>query len=151
MVTLTTDPVPTPPAFARAQAGQTIAKEADAPSLVRVTWPNGRDIPGVDVLLGCGDGTIASGYTQYDGWSPESPCASPEWVSLSESMHNIGPTWFALEEPGERAHFVLVPNDFGVLDMTGATGVLKDGELYLTFMDSTQRMVRVRRDQAAKR
>ena len=52
VVTLTTDPVPTPPGFARAQASQTIVEEPDAPSLVRVTWPNGRDIPGVDVLLG---------------------------------------------------------------------------------------------------
>lgn len=149
VVTLTTDPVPTPPAFARAGPDHTIADEPDAPSLVRVTWPNDRDIPGVDIVLECSDGSNASGYTQYDGWSPESPCHSPTAITLRETMHDIGPATFALAgdatDKDASLHFILVPNDFGVMDMTGATGVLGNGELQFTFMGSTDRMVRVER------
>lgn len=144
-VTLTTNPAPVAPIFAPAGPEHAIADDPDAPSLLRVTWPNGRDIPGIDVTLGCADGTIATGYTQYDGWSPETPCEAPQWISLRENTHGIGPQWFPLEQGAQRAHFILVPNDFGVVDLTGATARLERGALYFTFLDNTQKMVRVER------
>lgn len=144
-ITLTTDPVPVPPVFAPAGPEHTITDDPDSSSLLRVTWPNGRDIPGIYVLLGCADGSMVNGYTQYDGWSPESPCADPQWITLDETMHNIGNKWFPITGNPERLHFILVPNDFGVLDLTGSIGVLENGDLFLGVLDNEMHMVRVNR------
>lgn len=60
-------------------------------------------------------------------------------------MHNIGNKWFPITGNPERLHFILVPNDFGVLDLTGNIGVLENGDLWLGVLDNEMHMVRVNR------
>lgn len=141
-VTLTTTPKPVPPVFERAERNEA----ADAPFLL-VTWPNGRGIAGITFALGCENNTKLSDYTQSDGWSPpEGSCTMPEWIELTESIHEIYSPRFDISEESGALHFVLQPNSFGVLDMTGATGVLDGETLSLGFMGTTEDFVRVRRE-----
>ncbi|WP_114521355.1 hypothetical protein [Altererythrobacter sp. ZODW24] len=139
-VTLTTTPKPVPPEFERAANDEA----ADAP-FIMVAWPNGNGVPGVDIVLGCGEDTVLRDYTQYDGWSPpEGACATPEWVELTEGIHEIKSPRFDISGETGALRFTLVPNSFGVLDMTGTTGVLEGEALSLSFMGSTENFVRVR-------
>ncbi|MBD3729218.1 MAG: hypothetical protein IE933_05880 [Sphingomonadales bacterium] len=128
VITLTTDPKPVAPEFVAAPDDGA----AGAPYLI-VTWPDGDGIAGVDVLLGCGDGTQISDYTQYDGWSPGAgTCPDPQWVELEEGIHQIRSPRFPVAGRRGGLHFVLEPHDFGVADLTGTQGVLKEGKLVLT-------------------
>lgn len=130
-VTLTTAPVPVPPEFRPEQADP----DPDAP-LVQVDWAHGGGVALIDVTVGCGDGTIAAGYTQLDGWSPpDGECPDPQWLELVEPVNDIRSPRYALAgQAGERSgglHIVLEPNDFGVVDLTGTTGILAGDRLEL--------------------
>lgn len=142
IVTLTTTPKPVPPVFERAPQNEA----ADAPFLL-VTWPNGRGIAGITFALGCENNTELSHYTQSDGWSPpEGSCTKPEWIELTEGIHEIKSPRYDITGETGALHFVLQPNSFGVLDMTGTTGLLDGEKLSLSFMGTTEDFVRVRRE-----
>ena len=122
-VTLTTSPTPVAPLFRQADPD-----ESESAPFVLVSWPNGQGIPGVDITLGCTDGTTLTDYTQYDGWSPPAgECDGPQWIELVEGIHDIRSPRYPIADGARGLRFVLVPNDFGVVDLTGATGKL-DGD-----------------------
>ena len=143
---LTTSPAPIAPVFEQAEPDIS----ADAPYL-SVTWPNGRGIPGIDFTLECADGERISDYTQYDGWNPaEELCADPKAISLSEGTQDIGPTRFDISaHDGGGLHFVLVPNDFGIMDLTGVTITPEPDGITLHLPGSRARMIRVDLEQDA--
>lgn len=135
---LTTSPVPTAPEFVR----QENDPAQDAPFLL-VSWANGNGIPGIEFTLSCEDGKQISHYTQYDGWRlVPGECDAPVSITLTESVHDIGPAYFQLEGQTEALRFTLVPNDFGVEDLTGATMLPTEDGLELSVLGGTAHMVR---------
>lgn len=128
-VTLTTAPTPVPPEFREVAPDE----GEDAP-LVQVSWPHGGGVALVDVTLGCADGSVVAGYTQLDGWSPpdDEPCADPQWLELTVPMHDIRSPRYDLAGRVQGLRFVLEPNDFGIVDLTGTTGTVKGDRLVLT-------------------
>lgn len=126
-VTLTTSPTPLAPVFRQAERD-----ENEGAPFVLVSWPDGEGIPGIDITLGCADGTTLTDYTQYDGWSPpEGACDEPQWIELVEDIHNIRSGRFPIAEGASGLRFVLEPNDFGVVDLTGTIGTLDADRLVL--------------------
>lgn len=119
MACLTTEPTPKQPAFRPVEP-------ADQEATVRVTWPNGRGIPGVDFTIGFEGGEPVSGYTQEDGWTlPEGEARTPRWIELTEPIYRIrlARTPFA----GRHFRAELVPNDIGVVDFRGAC-LIREGK-----------------------
>lgn len=136
---LVTTPKPVPPEFAQVEA----AKGGGAPFLA-VMWPNGRGIAGIDVTLGCEGQEPLYDYTQEDGWSPPSgACARPLWVQLAEPVHDIRSPRFTIETVASGLRFVLQPNSFGVIDLTGARGVVTGDRLVFHFDGREDDFVRI--------
>jgi len=135
---LTTRPRPVPPAFSQAETGE---QEAT----VFVTWPNGRGIAGIDVIVGFDSGDPIAGYTQVYGWSlPNDEDRAPRWIELSEPIHRIGPTRFSIDA-GARAQIraVLHPNDLGVVDFAGTCLERKGNQLVMRRDEGELRFARI--------
>ena len=139
---LTTTPPPVAPVFEQAEPDTA----EDAPFL-QVSWPNGRGIPGVNFVLQCGDGKQISHYTQSDGWDlVPGECDEPLSISLTESIHDIGPAYFDIAGQTGGLRFTLVANDFGVEDLTGASVLPTEDGVLLQLRGDLVEMVRVERD-----
>lgn len=138
-IVFTTTPRPVPPEIVEGP-GNTAP---DAPFL-QVTWPNGKGIAGVTFRLGCGDGSTLDDYTQAEGWSPPAgDCSDPQWIELDESIQDIRSPRFDISGRKGGLRFVIVPNDFGVTDLTGATARIEGGRLVmqLTMQEHSYRVV----------
>lgn len=123
VVTLNTDPRPTPPAFSPGPVG----RDPEAPVTVKLNWPDGSGIALIDVRLGLADGRVIEGYTQEEGWTPHESdlqyengvmgAIVPAWVELSLVWQGIAPARFDLDpNAGNVFAFTLTPNDLGVVD-----------------------------------
>ena len=142
-ITLTTTPTPVAPEFAQAESSDA----ADAPFL-QVSWPNGNGIAGINFTLLCADGKQISHYTQENGWDlVPGECDEPLSISLTESIHEVGPAYFDLEGQTGGLRFTLVPGDFGVEDMTGSIILQTEDGILLGLRGDFVEMVRVDSDQ----
>lgn len=113
---LFTEPRPVPPAFAPAPGPSARSQRAS----LLVTGPNGRGIAGVDFVLGFASGSPLEGYTQSYGWSlPRGERRKPVWIELAVPMHGVKSPRIALSGRAHKWHFVLTPNDLGVVDFQG--------------------------------
>lgn len=136
---LVTTPKPVSPEFKQIESD----KKAGAPFLA-VVWPNGRGIAGIDVALGCEGQEPLYDYTQEDGWSPpDGACARPLWIELAEPIHEIRSARFKIETAASGLRFVLKPNSFGVVDLTGARGVVTGDRLVFHFDGRADDFVRI--------
>lgn len=146
-VTLTTDPKPKPAEFVAATPASTDQGSADTPpAYLTVTLPNGRGLAGIDFTITCVDGIQITGYTQSDGWSRGAEwCGSPQWIQLLEPIHEIESQPLPIAPDATALHFVLVPNDIGRIDLTGATAVIEGDRLTLSRDRGSIRFVRVKR------
>jgi hypothetical protein len=117
VVTLSVEPKPVPPAFTAGAAART----GDATLALKVSWPDGRGIPGVDLRVGFAEGEPVADYTQEDGWSlPAEEKRKPIWVELSVPMYDLPPSRFPIDiAAANTLSFTLTPNDMGVFDFTG--------------------------------
>ncbi len=145
-IVLTTTPTPVAPEFRQEEPDTA----EDAPFL-QISWPNGNGIAGINFVLMCEDGKQISHYTQEDGWDlVPGECDVPVSLSLTESIHEIGPAYFNLEEQPDRLpdrlRFTLVPGDFGVEDMTGTVILQTEDGILLGLRGDFVEMVRVERD-----
>ncbi len=126
---LTTEPRPVAPVFS---AGAAELSETAALTL-RVVWPDGRGIAGVDLRVGFSEGGAVDDYTQEDGWSlPPEERRTPAWVELSVPMHGLDSPRFPID-PG-RANlltFLLTPNDLGTVDFQDLRLDLEAGRLLM--------------------
>jgi hypothetical protein len=132
-VTLTTDPLPKPAQFSTGPS--LIAKEGDEEPLpyLYVSLPGGRGLAGIDFTITCRDGGRIDAYTQSNGWSPDGAvCDTPQWIELSEPIHGIFSERFSIAPGATALHFVLIPNDIGIIDLTGATAVIEGDRLTLS-------------------
>lgn len=128
-IALYTEPTPTPPRF----TFDGMATEGTAPFALRVRWPNGGGIAGIDFRLGFADGAVVKGYTQEDGWTlASSDHGRPIWVDLLDPIHAIASPRFAI--PDGKANLLRVtflPNDLGTVDFQGARLGFAQGTLIL--------------------
>jgi len=143
-VCLITDPKPVAPAFAKAEP---VAVEGIVPTIL-VTWPNGEPVSGVDFLIGFDSGEPAEGYTQYNGWSlPDDEHRVPRWIEVHEPIYDIDAPRFELGEADKgRLHVRLIPNDLGLVDLTGACLAARERGVVLTRREGEMRFVRVEAD-----
>src|SRR5688572_5717971 len=117
VVALVTEPKPVPPVFERRSSAKTRA----APLSVKVSWPGGRGIAGVDVRVGLDDGVVVDGYTQEDGWSLSAvEGRTPRWIELAVPMHGARSPRFPIDlKTGNALAFTFTPNDLGAFDFEG--------------------------------
>ena len=116
-LSLVTEPRPVPPEFQQAESS------AEGTGFrLEVNWPNGGGIAGIDFRIGLADGQVLEGYTQYDGWQAvEELAADLQWIELEEPVNTIRSGRIALPPHTRVLRFVLLPNDLGRVDLTGAT------------------------------
>lgn len=126
---ITTEPKPVPAAFSAGEA----ALSGAAPLALRVTWPDGRGIAGIDLRVGFAEGGAVESYTQEDGWSlAAGERRSPAWVELSLPMHGIASHRFPIDPASANLlAFVLTPNDLGIVDFQDLRLDLKPGRLLM--------------------
>lgn len=137
---LVTEPKPVPPVF---QLASRSAPAPDSPTL-RVTWPDGRGVAGVDLRIGFDAGEAITGYTQEDGWYlPPDERRTPRWIELSEPIHGIVSPRYPIEGAGSGTlNFVIVPNDIGAVDFSGMVVDVLPGELVIHRGKGEMRFVR---------
>jgi len=141
IVTLNTEPRPTPPAFS---AGP-VSRTADYPLSILVNGPNGRGIASIDVRIGMADGRVLEGYTQEYGWQPsvDDEVGTPRWVELSAQIHGVPLRRFALDAAAGNAFvFTLIPSDLGVADFRDTEAAIVPGGLSLPFLGAPLPFVR---------
>lgn len=139
-VHLTSDPRPVPPTI---KAGR-VEVTRGQPFAIRVVGPSGNDVPGVDLRIEFDSGAPLDSYLPGNAWSlPEEERRVPRFVTFSIPSHRIEFPLLALDaRPGTTAIFDLVPNDFGVADMTDAVVTVDGGTLTLSYALGTLRMRR---------
>lgn len=145
-ITFQTEPRPVPPEFER----QADDSAPDAP-FVSVTWPKGRTIDGIDVIITCKNGETLSGYTIGGMWSPEqsNPCDTPQSLRLVEDIHRVELPEYSISNDTRGLRFILRPNDMGVVDFTGKTAVATGDTLTIELMETATQLRKVPRQQPA--
>jgi hypothetical protein len=114
IIRLTTVPKPKPPEFTL----QAVDKTGDAPLTVRVTWPDGRGIAGVDLMVTFDTGDPVTSYTQEYGWSLDAAEKRvPQSIILAVPMHGLQSQPFAIDAgKANSLSFILTPNDLGLVN-----------------------------------
>jgi len=134
-IELVSDPRPVAPSIAPGA----IETAAGEPFAIRLLAPNGADIPGIDLRIDFDTGAPLESYLAGGPWSlPPDERRQPRFVSFSKKSYRIQSARLPLQaRAGTIATFVLTPNDFGVVDLTGAY-LEPDGEnLVLTREDGS--------------
>ena len=127
-LTLETLPKPVPPVFRQAPRSAPAPK---APTLL-VTTPDGHGIAGVDFRIGFDTGGPLEDYTQESGWTmPEEEHRVPRWIELVEPIYHVVSPRYAIAPGAGTLHYVIVPNDIGVVDFSGTTVDVLPGGLLL--------------------
>jgi hypothetical protein len=114
VVKLTTQPTPKGPEFTVVSAATT----KEVPLKLRVTWPNGHGVAGVDLRVGFDNGEPVESYTQEYGWTlTGKEKRIPRWVEFAVPMHALASARIPIDvAKANDLTFVLVPNDLGVAD-----------------------------------
>lgn len=117
-IELISDPRPVAPAIT---AGR-IEPAPGEPFAIRLLAPNGQDIPGIDLHIEFASGEPLDSYLAGGPWSlPPGESRTPRFVTFSKRAYRIRSERLPLRaDAGTVATFVLTPNDFGVVDLTGA-------------------------------
>ena len=128
-VRLTTEPKPRPAVF---RAGPT-ARTAEVPFRLRVTWPDGRGIPGVDFAIGFDSGPSVTDYTQEDGWSlPPDEKRNVRWIEFALPMYALTSQRFAVDlTMANDLTFVIEANDLGMADFKELPLTIGQGKLLM--------------------
>lgn len=98
--------------------------EADPgqPFALRLVAPNGGDIPGIDLRIDFDTGEPLESYLAGGPWTlPANEKRRPRFITFSKKSYRIASGPLPLRaDAGTVAIFLLTPNDFGVIDLTGA-------------------------------
>ena len=126
---LTTTPPPVPAVFSAGAVGTS----PDAPLILHVIGANGSGIAGVDLRVGFDSGDTVEGYTQDYGWSlPDAEKRRARWVEFALPIYRLASQRFPLDlARGNAFHFVLTPNDLGVVDFAGVPIAIEPGRLIM--------------------
>lgn len=92
-----------------------------APLSVALRTAAGRAVQGVDFVVEFDTGPPRESYTQQTPWVlPADTARQPRAITFAWPSYGLRPTRFALDAKTSNAlTFVLSPNDFGVVDLTG--------------------------------
>lgn len=139
-LTLITEPKPVPPAFQQAPD----SRPAPGSPTLRVTWPDGHGVAGVDFRIGFDTGDPIVDYTQEDGWRlPPEEHRTVRWIELAEPIYGVvSPRYSIANAASGTLNFVLVPNDMGAVDFSGMAVDVLAGELIIHRDKGTMRFVR---------
>lgn len=139
-VVLTTEPKPVPPLFRMAARSK---PAAGAPTL-RVSWPDGRGVAGVDFRIGFDTGDPVTDYTQDAGWTlPAEDHRVPRWIELVEPIYGIVSPRYPIDTTTRGTlNFVIVPNDIGVVDFSGMAVDVQPDRLIIHRGQGEMRFVR---------
>lgn len=142
-IELISDPRPVAPVIT---AGR-IDAAPDQPFAIRVVGPNGRDVPGVDLSIEFDTGDPLESYLAGGPWSlPSDEKRKPRFVTFSMASYRLRSERLPLSaDPGRIATFLLTPNDFGVLDLTGVQAELEGDSLTLHRPEGSMRFKRTKR------
>jgi len=129
-IRLTTVPKPVPPSFAAGPAKKT----AEAPLVLHVTWPDGRDAVGTDLRIEFETGEPLVTYVGGpDGWTmPEGEARRPVAVTLALDMFGFASPRFPID--AARANdlsFVITPHDLGKVDFESLPLDVEPGRLVM--------------------
>jgi hypothetical protein len=140
VLTLVTLPKPVPPVF---QLGPRGTPAPDSPTL-RVTWPDGRGVAGVDFRIGFDAGDPIVAYTQEDGWNlPPDEHRTARWIELAEPIYGIRSARYPIDNATSGTlNFVIVPNDIGVVDFSAMVVDVLPAQLIIHRGSGEMRFVR---------
>ncbi|MFL9842419.1 hypothetical protein ABS767_15725 [Sphingomonas sp. ST-64] len=146
-IALTSVPRPVAPTITPAA----IAAAPGQPFALRVVTPGGRDVPGVDLRIEFDSGEAIDSYLAGGPWTlPADERRTPRFVTFAMRAYRVRSERLPLDaRAGTVATFLLTPNDFGVVDLTGAEAVIAGDRLTLIRPDGE--MTFTRRDPAANR
>jgi hypothetical protein len=136
-IELTSDPRPIAPTIA---AGRVEAAPGE-PFAFRLVAPNGTDMPGVDFSIDFDVGESLQDYTNGSAWSlPADETRIPRFVTFAMPSYRLRSARLPLDaQAGTVATFDLIPNDFGVADLTGAVAEISGDTLTLHRPEGTMR------------
>lgn len=139
-IELTSDPRPIAPVITPAK----IEAAPSRPFALRIVAPNGRDIPGVDLLLEFDAGEPLQSYAAGEPWTlPVEERRTPRFVTFSMPSYRLRSDRLPLDaKAGTVANFTLTPNDFGVADLTGVQGEIQGDTLTLLRPEGTMQFRR---------
>ncbi len=128
-VDLVSDPRPVAPAIV---AGGVEPAPGERFGL-RVVGPNGRDVAGIDFVVEYDVGEPVAAYMSGDRWTlPANEQRMPRFVTFAMPSYRLQSPRLAVRgAAGTTANFTLIPNDFGVADLTGVPVTIEDGELVM--------------------
>jgi hypothetical protein len=134
-IELTSDPRPIAPTITPGK----VEAAAGKPFALRVLGPNGHDVPGVDLLLEFDAGEPLHSYVAGQPWLlPADEHRTPRFVTFSMPSYRVKSEHLPLEaEAGTVATFDLIPNDFGVADLTGVQAEIEGDMLTLQRSEGT--------------
>jgi hypothetical protein len=117
-IDLTSDPRPIAPTITPGA----IDSAPGEPFAIRVLTPKGRDLPGIDLRIDFDTGEPLISYLAGGPWSlPPAERRTPRFVTFSQTSYRLQSERLPLSaKAGTIATFKLIPNDFGVADLTGS-------------------------------
>jgi hypothetical protein len=142
-IRLTTLPKPVPPSFAAGAARKT----AEAPLVLHVVWPGGRDAVGTDLKLEFDSGEPLVSYVGGpDGWTmPAGETRRPVAVTLVLGMFGFESGRFAIDAArANELTFVITPHDLGKVDFENLPLDVEPGRLVMRRGKAALTYVRVR-------
>lgn len=132
VVHFTTTPPPVSPEFRFLGL-----EEANHPKLVHVFREDGSFFTYAEAIVECANGArnyrFTAGSNAYlEGYEPEE-CDRPVSIVVKQSQYNVISQSIDLKQldwkPGQIVRFEFIPNNIGVLDLTGMSSTLSDGVL----------------------
>ena len=142
-IELTSVPRPVAPTITPAR----IDAAPGSPFAIRVLGPGGHDVPGVDFKIEFDSGEPLESYLPGGPWSlPPEERRVPRFVTFSMASYRLLSARLPLDaKAGTVATFTLTPNDFGVIDLSGAHAEIVGETLTLYRPEGAMRFKRVAR------
>jgi hypothetical protein len=112
-----------------------------------VLTPSGQDVPGVDLEIEFDAGEPLHSYVAGGPWSlPADERRIPRFVTFTMAAYRLRSERLSLDARGGTiANFVLIPNDFGMVDLTGIYAELRGDKLTLHRPEGLMQFSRVTR------
>lgn len=128
-IEFTSDPRPVAPTITL----ERVEASPGRPFAIRVVARNGRDVPGVDLLVEFETGEPLQSYTTGEAWTlPVEEQRKPRFVTFSMPSYRLQSERLRLEpKTATTAIFTFTPNDFGVVDLTGVEGEMQGDTLII--------------------
>ncbi|EJU14792.1 hypothetical protein LH128_02234 [Sphingomonas sp. LH128] len=139
-IELTSDPRPIAPTITAAR----VDAAPGQPFAFRLLAPNGTDVPGVDFSIDFDIGDPLQDYTNGSAWRlPADETRTPRFVTFAMPTYHLRSPRMPLDaRAGTIANFALIPNDFGVADLTGVVAEIAGDTLTLHRPEGTMRFRR---------